>query len=364
MPNKAIFLDRDDTLIDDPGYISDPNQVQLLDGVPGALNSFRKMDYELVVVTNQSGIARGIFTEDTLKSIHARFEELLAEKHAYVDRIYYCPYHVDGVVEEYKKASDLRKPSPGMLLQAAKDMDIDLDKSWCIGNSLSDVEAGQRAGCVTILIDKMSPTGRAKPGQIRPDYIAVNLREAVNIVKQYQAAERHQTPDPAEEEAVATRTPEPVTEPRDEVSPEPIESAPESTVASPAPVVDDVSPALPAEVPPKRKKKKKKNRPIRTRVMQPQESPDPDHPKDPTDQQLLQGILDQLKSMQRDELFDEFSLLRFVAGVAQIGVFVCLVIAVWFLLSPERPFDSIFTTLGFALVLQTMCLTLTIQSRR
>ncbi len=81
-------------------------------------------------------------------------------------------------------------------------------------------------------------------------------------------------------------------------------------------------------------------------------------------QQLLLGILDQLKSMQRDTMFDEFSLLRFVAGVAQIGVFVCLLISVWFLLSPERPFDAIFTTLGYAVVLQVMCLTLTMQGRR
>ena len=109
MPNKAIFLDRDDTLIDDPGYISHPNQVQLLEGVPEALNGFHKIGYKLVVVTNQSGIARGIFTEDTLKTIHARLKELLAEKNAYVDHIYYCAYHVDGVIEHYRKPSNNRK---------------------------------------------------------------------------------------------------------------------------------------------------------------------------------------------------------------------------------------------------------------
>ena len=95
----------------------------------------------------------------------------------------------------------------------------------------------------------------------------------------------------------------------------------------------------------------------------PPESPS-DAPEPPSSQQLLQGILDQLKSMQRDTMFDEFSLLRFVAGVAQIGVFVCLLVSVWFLVSPERPYNPILTALGFATVLQVMCLTLTMQARK
>ena len=357
MPNKAIFLDRDDTLIDDPGYISSPSQVRLLDGVPEALNSFHKLGYKLVVVTNQSGIARGIFTEDTLKSIHARFEELLAENRAYVDRIYYCPYHLDGVIDEYKKASELRKPNPGMLLQASEDMDIDLAGSWCIGNSLSDVEAGQRAGCRTVLIDKMSPTGRAKPGQIRPDYIAVNMREAVNIVKQSQAAEKRHASKPVED-TVRAPEPKPDAQPPVEADPAPVEPVEDPEVVAQDPAIEEVFAVETSEAP----TKKKKHRPKKSRPAPSQVPPDPRMAS--SSQALLQGILDQLKSMQRDELFDEFSLLRFVAGVAQIGVFVCLIVAVWFLLSPERPFDSIFTTLGFALVLQTMCLTLTIQSRR
>jgi len=358
MPNKAIFLDRDDTLIDDPGYISHPDQVRLLEGVPEALNGFHKMGYKLVVVTNQSGIARGIFTEDTLKTIHARFEELLAEKSSYVDRIYYCPYHVHGVVDEYCEPSDNRKPNPGMLLQAAKEMDIDPSVSWCIGNSLSDVEAGQRAGCHTILIDQMSPTGRAQPGQVRPDHVAVNLREAVNMVKQFEAAEKHHTPAPM---AASLQEPEPDLEVQrpDDVEPAPVAPEPDERIAPQVPVV--VEEASPAEIPdvPRRKKKRRSKK---LRPLPPQENSDPPAPA--SSQQLLQSILDQLKSMQRDTMFDDFSLLRFVAGVAQIGVFVCLLIAVWFLLSPERPFNSIITTLGFAVVLQVMCLTLTIQGRR
>ena len=362
MPNKAIFLDRDDTLIHDPGYISHPDQVQLIGGVPGALKGFHKMGYKLVVVTNQSGIARGILTEDTLETIHARFKELLAEQSAYVDRIYYCPYHVDGVIEKYRQPSDNRKPNPGMLLQAAKDLDIDLAASWCVGNSLSDVEAGQRAGCLTILIDQMSPTGRAKPGQIRPDYIAVNLREALNIVKQFKATERQQTAEPIEaaiQDPAPEPTPEPEAQPTSDDEPAPTEAHSDAPAAPQAPVViEEVSAAQAPEA----VAKKKKRRPRKPRPLPPEATPEP--PTSASSEQLLQGILDQLKSMQRDSMFDEFSLLRFVAGVAQIGVFVCLLIAVWLLLSPERPFDSIFTTLGFAVVLQVMCLTLTIQGRK
>jgi len=357
MPNKAIFLDRDDTLIHDPGYISHPDQVRLLEGIPEALNGFHKIGYKLVVVTNQSGIARGILTEETLKLVHAKFKELLAEKNAYVDGVYYCPYHVDGVIDKYRRPSNNRKPNPGMLLQAAKDLDIDLSLSWCVGNSLSDVEAGQRSGCHTILIDQMSPTGKAKPGQIRPDYIAVNLREALNIVKQFEASEKRHTPKPApikepEPELEKEHPGEPELEP---IQPEPVISV---LLEDPMTSKEEVTAAHTPEAMPKKKKRKK----FKPRPMPPQEARAPQVAASP--EQLLQGILDQLKSMQRDEMFDEFSLFRFVAGVAQVGVFVCLLVSVWFLVSPEKLYNPIFTALGSAIVLQVMCLTLTLQSRK
>ena len=105
MPDKAIFLDCDGTLIEDPGYINDPGQVKLLDGVPEALIEFGVMGYKLIVVSNQSAVARGIVTEKVLGEIHNRLKQLLAEKGASLDRIYYCPYHPDGVVEKYHKES-------------------------------------------------------------------------------------------------------------------------------------------------------------------------------------------------------------------------------------------------------------------
>ena len=128
--HKAIFLDRDNTLIEDPGYINHPDQVRLLDGVPEALLGFSRLNYKLILVTNQSGVARGILTEATLKEIHQRLQRLLGENGVSLDRIYYCPYHLEGAIEKYRKASEDRKPNPGMLLKAARDINIDLIRSW------------------------------------------------------------------------------------------------------------------------------------------------------------------------------------------------------------------------------------------
>ncbi len=153
MFNKAILFDRDDTLIADPGYINHPDQVTLLDGVAKALIDLKSLRYKLVIVSNQSAVARGIVTEKVLDEIHDRLKQLLAEKGAYIDQIYYCPYHPDGVIAKYRKESELRKPNPGMLLTAAKEMNIDLSQSWMIGDSSRDVEAGLSAGCKTILIN-------------------------------------------------------------------------------------------------------------------------------------------------------------------------------------------------------------------
>ena len=190
MSNKAIFLDRDNTLIENPGYISNPDQVKLLDGVAEALIEFGAMGYKLIVVSNQSGVARGIVTEKVLGEIHKRLEQLLAEKGVYLDRIYYCPYHPDGVIPKYRKESDWRKPNPGMLLAATEELDINLGQSWVIGNSSRDIEAGLRAGCKTILINHSSHYKQPRPGEPKPDYKSVNMKETVNIIKKHHRSSR------------------------------------------------------------------------------------------------------------------------------------------------------------------------------
>jgi len=313
MAEKAIFLDRDDTLIEDPGYISDPDQVQLIDGIPEALSQLRSLGYKLILTSNQSGVARGIVTEDVLSTIHERLEQLLAEKGAYLDNIYYCPYHPDGVIKKYRRESDLRKPSPGMLLKAAEDMDIDLKESWAIGDSARDIEAGLRAGCRTILIESTSEKHGLRDDETKADFKAVNMREAVNIIKKHLRTSDEDTLEHAETEHIAV----------EEEQPEPqVTEEPETPVTQMTPPTD---------------------RPLQDSEL--------------SEQELLRNILEQLKNMQRQEMFGEFSIMKFLAGMIQIIVLFCLLLCVWLIMSPTREDSAIFITLGFAMVLQMMSLT-------
>ena len=364
MSEKAIFLDRDDTLIEDPGYINTPDQVRLLDGVPEALNQLKNLGYKLVVVTNQSAVAHGIVTEKVLGEIHDRLKQLLVERNANLDRIYYCPYHPEGVVPKYRKESNSRKPGPGMLLKAADEMDIDLKQSWCVGNSSRDIEAGLRAGCKTILID-MPPAHQRQPASslslagVNPDYRAVNIKEAVNIVKKYlrssaeqqkqaqsiPAGQTEPVPHAAEEASEIAESPEPIEtqETAAEIQESEIKSA-ESKTKPPEPHATVTEPqAKPDET---------KSRPAEQKARPPKR----EVPADRTEE-LLSTILGQLKSMQRAEMFGEFSVMRLLAGIMQIIVLFCLLVTVWFLMSPDRQDNPVFIALGFAVVFQLMTLT-------
>ncbi|MFI4910555.1 MAG: D-glycero-alpha-D-manno-heptose-1,7-bisphosphate 7-phosphatase [Sedimentisphaeraceae bacterium JB056] len=187
---RAVFLDRDDTIVDDPGYITKPEQVKLLPGVGDALRRLRLLGYKLIIVTNQSAVARGMITEDDLSLINNKLLSLLDAKGIKIEKVYYCPFHPEGIIEEYKKESYLRKPNPGMLFTARDEMDIDLEASWMIGDSFRDVSAGKAAGCHTILINP--PLNPRKKGINDPaaDYEAVNIKEAANIVKMYHQKDR------------------------------------------------------------------------------------------------------------------------------------------------------------------------------
>lgn len=183
MGRKAVFLDRDGTIIEDPGYLSDPADVKLLPGVELAIKSLSQAGYLVVVVTNQSGIARGIFTEETLDLIHDRLREMLHEKGAHLDGVYYCPFLAEGPVEQYAEDSDLRKPKPGMLLQAAEELDIDLERSWTVGDAPRDVEAGQRAGTRTVRLRAPQNAAREEgPDTVRADFIVRNLVDAARVI--------------------------------------------------------------------------------------------------------------------------------------------------------------------------------------
>jgi len=151
-PHKAVFLDRDGTLLEHVPYLNQPSQVRLAAGAAEAIRLFKQRGYLTVVITNQSAVARGMLDEPTLAEIHRVMQDALRAESAEVDAIYYCPHHPEGPIEAYRKACACRKPEPGMLLHAAAEHGIDLAASVMIGDSLADVQAGRRAGCKTILL--------------------------------------------------------------------------------------------------------------------------------------------------------------------------------------------------------------------
>lgn len=153
---KAVFLDRDGTINEYVGFLTDINEFRLMDGVAEAIQKINESGYLAIVVTNQPVIARGEVSFTGLKEIHNKMETLLGQKGAYIDAIYFCPHHPDKGFEgervEYKISCDCRKPKPGMLYKAAEDFNIDLTSSWMIGDGKNDIEAGKKAGCRSVLI--------------------------------------------------------------------------------------------------------------------------------------------------------------------------------------------------------------------
>lgn len=153
---RAIFLDRDGTINKYKGFLSDINEFELLDNVAEAIKRFNKLGYLVIVVTNQPVVARGELSFEKLRQIHNKMETLLGQEGAYIDHIYFCPHHPKsgflGEIPSLKIECTCRKPKPGMLFQAAKAFNIDLNDSWMVGDSAIDIEAGQKAGCKTALI--------------------------------------------------------------------------------------------------------------------------------------------------------------------------------------------------------------------
>ena len=163
---KAVFLDRDGTIAKDVHYCHRVEDFEILPTVPQAIRLLNGCGFKVVVVTNQSGIARGYFTEGTLLQIHQHMRQELAKYGARVDTTYYCPHHPDDGCE-------CRKPMPGLLLKAVEELGIDLRRSFMVGDKEMDIRAGKAVGCRTALIATDHNTGReiATP----PDYIAADL---------------------------------------------------------------------------------------------------------------------------------------------------------------------------------------------
>ena len=149
---RAVFLDRDGTIVRDVDYLTEAGQLQILPGVPEALRLLREAGFLLLVVTNQSAVARGWLSEETLAAIHAELNDRLAPEGARIDAFYHCPHLPGGTVPAYARECACRKPEPGLIERAAREWQVDLARSYVVGDSERDTEAGRRAGCATLLI--------------------------------------------------------------------------------------------------------------------------------------------------------------------------------------------------------------------
>lgn len=180
--NKAIFLDKDGTLVNDVPYNVDPRMVSLEHKAGEGLRLFSELGYLLLVVSNQPGVALGYFHESALDAAWRCLDQLLEHEGIQLDGYYYCPHHTAGVVIEYAETCSCRKPMPGMLLRAAAEHNIDLGASWMVGDILHDIEAGRRAGCKTILIDNGNETEWDLSPSRMPHLIAPDLHAAAQMV--------------------------------------------------------------------------------------------------------------------------------------------------------------------------------------
>ena len=182
LPQKAVFLDKDGTLIENVPYNVDPTLIQWCEGAIEALQRLHEAGYKLFIITNQSGIARGYFEETALAIVQQHLTQELARFGIPLAGFYYCPHHPDGTIAPYTINCSCRKPEPGLLLQAAADHQIDLSASWFIGDILHDVAAGRAAGCRTILIDNGNETEWQLSPQRLPHHLVSDLGAAARVI--------------------------------------------------------------------------------------------------------------------------------------------------------------------------------------
>ena len=336
MTNRAVFIDRDGTLIEHYDYLTDPSQVKLLPSTVSALKLLRQHGFLLIVITNQSAVARGMLTEKTLNQIHDHLKSLLGREGAYIDRIYYCPYHPEAVVDQYRRDSDLRKPKPGMLYLAEKELDIDLDHSWIVGDDDRDIETGRTVGCRTIMLESRG-SSLVRKGQSNPNFTAVNLQEAANLIIHHSRPEKP---------------------PTEQTTPQ-IEDQPEKPIRrKPPEVIEQTSepeaPPPPAEPqPPQPEDSNTTNHQLTT------EQDKTKVPGQTDTETFLAHILRELKAINRDRNMPaEFSIGKLMAGVVQMLVIFCLVLAFWFGTSPEPKTGATQNCLLLALIFQTLTITL------
>ena len=371
----AVFVDRDNTLIHNDGDLGDPAEVRLIQGAAAAVASLRGLGYYVIVVTNQGGVARGKYGEAEVEAVNQRINAAIkADSGARIDRFYYCPYHPEASVEQYRREHPWRKPAPGMLLQARDDMNLDLTESWMIGDQMRDVQAGAAAGARTILLTPDAEEGTPlRRGQVRladapddqmpmPTFTARNLVEAVRLIGQQ--GKREVTEHPVERDG-QPKTPVQSPDPPPKAAPislaadtvaaesvEPTHPKPKRqfrpwNAPSEPPAVEDPQrepPRVEAEVPP--------SEPPRVEAVDPElsaveavdpvpeppvtepEEPEPDAL--PPGGALLRQILHELRTQRGAG--DEFSHTRMLAVILQLIAAVCFIGAFWVSGEEQGPF--------------------------
>ena len=187
--NIAVFLDRDGVINEEVGYLDNLDKLKIIPGAYEAIKLINKSGMKAVVITNQAGVAKGLFTEDFVRETNYHLQKILREQEAYINNFYYCPHHPTEGEEPYRRICDCRKPPPGMLVQAARDLNIDLTKSYLVGDRFNDMEAATKAGVKGILVktgyasELLQDDGpdKAKP-ENKPDFIAADILDAVRWI--------------------------------------------------------------------------------------------------------------------------------------------------------------------------------------
>lgn len=186
----AVFLDRDGTINEEVGYLDSLEKLRMIPEAFDAIRLINQSGMKAVVISNQSGVARGYFDQAFVETVHDRIQALLKEHGARIDRFYYCPHHSTEGTGAYRQNCACRKPEAGLLLRASQEMDIELARSYMVGDMPKDIEAAAKAGAKGILVktghgkaslgpDKNSVAAAQRPFPVQPDYIAVNILDAV-----------------------------------------------------------------------------------------------------------------------------------------------------------------------------------------
>ncbi|MEI7766649.1 MAG: HAD family hydrolase [Phycisphaerae bacterium] len=299
MANKAVILDRDGTIIEDTAYLGDPAKVRLLPGAAAALAALKHLGYKIIIASNQSGVARGMFGEDAVELVNQELCRQLKEAaNVTLDAAYYCPFHPEGSVPQYTMEHEWRKPQPGMIKQAAADFDLDLSQSWMIGDADRDIAAGAAAGCRTILLrDPERPTtmeGHATT--VSPNFVVRGLADATRIIAR--EGKFHDLVNPQPAETVSDPTPA---------------SAASAAVVPPLATTQITIDTQPLEDAVARLGEHIANAPVRPDSLRP----------------LVEEIAQHLRRNAREKEFKDFNMWKLLAIIGAAASAIAMIMAIW-----------------------------------